>query len=118
MLDSGLRAILDPANDWYLTREPVAPRISAQLVERVADVHVKDMAGDTVVPLGDGQVDWPAILERLGELGYAGTFTLEPHLERDRRRRRAFGRGTPRTCGLGRSSQYVRGALARRRATP
>ena len=83
MLDSGLRAILDPANDWYLTREPVAPRISAQLVERVADVHVKDMAGDTVVPLGEGQVDWPAILERLGELGSAGTFTLEPHLERD-----------------------------------
>lgn len=84
VLESGLRAILDPANDWYLTRESVAPRISARLVERIADVHVKDMAGDTVVPLGEGQVDWPAILERLGELGYAGTLTLEPHLERDR----------------------------------
>jgi len=84
VLETGVRAILDPANDWYLRREPVAPRIRASLVERMADVHVKDMAGDDVVPLGDGQVDWPAILERLGELGYAGTLTLEPHLERDR----------------------------------
>jgi sugar phosphate isomerase/epimerase len=81
---TGLRAILDPANDWYVTRQPVAPRISARLTERVADVHVKDMAGDTVVPLGAGQVDWQAIFERLSELGYAGTFTLEPHLQRDR----------------------------------
>jgi L-ribulose-5-phosphate 3-epimerase len=84
VLETGLRAILDPANDWYLRREPVAPRLSATLVARLADVHVKDMAADTVVPLGDGEVDWPAILARLAELGYAGTFTLEPHLERDR----------------------------------
>ena len=34
VLDTGVRAILDPANDWYLRREPVAPRIRAQLVER------------------------------------------------------------------------------------
>ena len=81
---TGVRAILDPANDWYLRREAVAPRIQASLAERIADVHVKDMAGDDVVPLGDGEVDWPAIVARLGELGYAGTFTLEPHLERDR----------------------------------
>jgi L-ribulose-5-phosphate 3-epimerase len=84
VLETGLRAILDPANDWYLRREPVAPRIGATLVDRLADVHVKDMAGDSVVPLGDGEVDWPAILARLAELGYAGTFTFEPHLERDR----------------------------------
>ena len=84
VLETGVRAILDPANDWYLRREPVAPRIRASLVERIADVHVKDMAGDDVVPLGDGEVDWPAILERLGEWATAGTLTLEPHLERDR----------------------------------
>ena len=29
VLETGLRAILDPANDWYLRREPVAPRIRA-----------------------------------------------------------------------------------------
>jgi sugar phosphate isomerase/epimerase len=84
VLATGLRAILDPANDWFLRREPVAPRISKDLVERSADVHVKDMAGDAVVPLGQGEVDWIAILARLRELGYTGTFTLEPHLERDR----------------------------------
>jgi L-ribulose-5-phosphate 3-epimerase len=82
--ETGLRGILDPANDWHLRREPVAPRIRPALVERLADVHVKDMAGEAVVPLGEGEVDWPAILVRLGELGYRGTFTLEPHLERDR----------------------------------
>jgi sugar phosphate isomerase/epimerase len=81
---TGLRAILDPANDWYLRREPVAPQIGEQLVDRLVDVHVKDMAGERVVPLGDGEVDWIAILRRLRELGYGGTFTLEPHLERDR----------------------------------
>ena len=26
--ETGLRGILDPANDWYVTREPVAPRIT------------------------------------------------------------------------------------------
>ncbi len=86
VLETGLRAILDPANDWYLRREPVAPRIRSMLVEQLADVHVKDMAGEAVVPLGEGEVDWTAILARLGELGYRGTFTLEPHLERDRDR--------------------------------
>ena len=40
--ETGLRGILDPANDWYVTREPVAPRISEALVDRLADVHIKD----------------------------------------------------------------------------
>ena len=39
--ETGLRGILDPANDWYVTREPVAPRISEALVDRLADVHVR-----------------------------------------------------------------------------
>ena len=82
--ETGLRGILDPANDWYVTREPVAPRISEALVDRLADVHVKDLAGDDCVPLGEGEVDWPAILDRLGELGYTGTLTHEPHIRRDR----------------------------------
>ncbi len=82
--ETGLRGILDPANDWYVTREPVAPRISEALVDRLADVHVKDLAGDDCVPFGEGEVDWPAILDRLGELGYTGTLTHEPHIGRDR----------------------------------
>jgi sugar phosphate isomerase/epimerase len=36
------------------------------------------------VPFGAGEVDWPAILDRLGELGYSGTLTHEPHVARDR----------------------------------
>jgi L-ribulose-5-phosphate 3-epimerase len=82
--ETGLRGILDPANDWYVTREPVAPRITEALVERLADVHIKDMAGEDCVPFGEGEVDWPAVLDRLGELGYAGTLTHEPHIARDR----------------------------------
>jgi sugar phosphate isomerase/epimerase len=82
--ETGLRGILDPANDWYVTREPVAPRITEALVDRLADVHIKDMAGEDCVPFGEGEVDWPAILERLGELGYRGTLTHEPHIGRDR----------------------------------
>ena len=45
---------------------------------------MKDMAGEECVPFGEGEVDWPAILERLGELGYSGTLTHEPHIGRDR----------------------------------
>jgi sugar phosphate isomerase/epimerase len=82
--ESGLQAMLDPANDWYVTRAPVAPRITPALVARLADVHVKDMVGEECVPLGEGQVDWPAILDRLRELGYRGTLTHEPHIGRDR----------------------------------
>jgi sugar phosphate isomerase/epimerase len=36
------------------------------------------------VPFGEGEVDWPAIIERLGELGYDGTLTHEPHVGHDR----------------------------------
>jgi hypothetical protein len=82
--ETGLRGILDPANDWYVTREPVASRITAGLVDRLADVHVKDIAGEECVPFGEGEVDWPAIIERLGELGYDGTLTHEPHVGHDR----------------------------------
>jgi sugar phosphate isomerase/epimerase len=81
--ETGLRAVLDPGNDWFLRRAPIAPRIGARLVGRLADVHVKDMAGDTSVPLGDGELDWAGILTRLRELGYSGTLTLEPHLAGD-----------------------------------
>jgi len=82
--ETGLRGILDPANDWYVTREPVAPRLTEGLVDRLADVHIKDMAGEDCVPFGEGEVDWPAVLDRLGELGYGGTLTHEPHIGRDR----------------------------------
>ena len=42
------------------------------------------MAGGVGVPVGDGEIDWTAILTRLHDLGYDGTLTLEPHLEQDR----------------------------------
>ena len=93
--ETGLRGILDPANDWYVTREPVAPRISEALVDRLADVHVKDLAGDDCVPLGEGEVDWPAILDRLGELGYTGTLTPRAARRARSRRRRPCDRGAP-----------------------
>ena len=81
------------------------------------------MAGDDVVPLGDGEVDWPEILARLGELGYAATYTFEPHLERDRDGRRALDRGLPsprppnppRACTARRAGRSLRGPAERGR---
>ncbi len=50
----------------------------------IKDTHIKDgfyptdgMELGEQVPVGDGCVDIPAILRRMDELGYAGTFTIE-----------------------------------------
>jgi sugar phosphate isomerase/epimerase len=50
----------------------------------VKGVHVKDVKFQGEQPawcmLGEGVVDWPGQLRRLGADGYAGALTLEPHL--------------------------------------
>ncbi|GAA0443903.1 isomerase [Acrocarpospora corrugata] len=53
--------------------------------ELIRHVHVKDPdAGRGYVRLGDGDLDWPAILLRLAEDGYDGYVSLETHWRQGR----------------------------------
>ena len=49
--------------------------------DRLAHVHVHDNDGtaDQHLPLGEGTIDWPAIVEELRHSGYDGTVTIEVH---------------------------------------
>ncbi|GGO60844.1 sugar phosphate isomerase/epimerase family protein [Nonomuraea cavernae] len=54
--------------------------------DRIRHVHVKDPDSTLgYVRLGDGDLDWPAILGRLAEDGYGGFVSLETHWRQDRR---------------------------------
>lgn len=81
------RAIYEPAN-FYAAGAKVYPDALLTIVEYVDCVHVKDArgAGDwetddvDLVPVGEGDLDWPGILRALHRRGFDGTFALEPHL--------------------------------------
>ena len=52
------------------------------LGRRIARVHVRDYdlarpGRDGFCPLGEGSVDWPAVVAALNEIGYAGPLTYE-----------------------------------------
>lgn len=71
----------DPGNSVYSGWDP-APFPADYLLGRdlVRHVHVKDPDGTrSYVRLGDGNLDWPAILARLAEDGYSGYVSLETH---------------------------------------
>lgn len=71
----------DPANavygGWGPSRYPDDYLLGR---EHIKHVHLKDPDGTRgYVRLGDGDLDWPAILARLAEDGYAGFVSLETH---------------------------------------
>lgn len=79
-----LGVLWDPGNDAY-----GGFRVSADQAtpagKTVAHVHLKDVKTQAdgtrvIVPLGQGEVPWPAILTALDQAGYAGHLTLEPHV--------------------------------------
>jgi sugar phosphate isomerase/epimerase len=81
------RAIFDAANFYQYGSTPF-PDALLQLVEYVETLHVKDarkLPDGTVemTPLGEGDVDVPAIIRALRDRGFDGTLSLEPHLALD-----------------------------------
>lgn len=76
----------DPGNSAFSGIEPepfpgdwVAGR------HRIRHVHVKDPRGQAeYVRLGEGDLDWPAIVGRLADDGYDGWLSLETHWRADR----------------------------------
>lgn len=78
--DTHFQAILDPANFIQCGQTPYPDAYEA-LRPWLSYVHVKDARPDgSVVAAGEGAAHWPELLQRLHEDGYAGFFSLEPHL--------------------------------------
>jgi sugar phosphate isomerase/epimerase len=77
-----LRAAFDPAN---FVVDHVRPMAQAWplLSEFTTHVHVKDalLADGSICPAGEGDGDWPALLQALAKREYNGFLTLEPHLK-------------------------------------
>ncbi len=75
------RLIFDPANYVQCGVRPVS---EAYPVVRDATVyvHVKDarFVDGSVCPTGQGDGEWPALLDALAADGYDGFFSIEPHL--------------------------------------
>jgi sugar phosphate isomerase/epimerase len=79
--DAHFRALIDPANFLQCDQRPY-PDAFVALRPWLAYVHVKDVdRAGTLVPAGEGEADWPALLARLRAGGYDGYLSLEPHLE-------------------------------------
>lgn len=72
--------ILDPAN--YVQCDVHPFEAYQQLKDDIIYVHVKDalFADDSVVPAGEGDGQWPQIIDALNADGYDGFFSIEPHL--------------------------------------
>jgi sugar phosphate isomerase/epimerase len=78
-----LRLTLDVGHAQLLTSENASFEIIWRFVRHIRHVHIHDnMGGDTLaddlhLPLGEGLIDFPAILRSLILSGYDGTMTLE-----------------------------------------
>jgi sugar phosphate isomerase/epimerase len=71
----------DPGNSVFSGWDPAPfPADLEPGLGRIRHVHVKDPDGTRgYVRLGDGDLNWPAILARLAEIGYDGYVSLETH---------------------------------------
>lgn len=83
-VDSPMVGMLwDPGNDYYGGFR-VDPDQAQYLLGKAAHVHLKDAVDHggvrTIVPLGQGGVDWRSILAALDGSGYRGHLILEPHV--------------------------------------
>ena len=80
-----LRLIWDPGNAAMLDPSAFTGLGGLENIrERVAHVHVKDVtASQEWTRIGDGIVDFAALLRYLGETGYDGYLSFETHYQRD-----------------------------------
>jgi sugar phosphate isomerase/epimerase len=84
---AGLKINYDPGNvAWLENRDPLDE--FAVVAPWIANVHVKDIrrragqeAYPTWVPAGEGMIDYAAHFRGLHEIGYAGSVSLEPHMD-------------------------------------
>ena len=72
-----LRVNLDVGHAW-ITDEDVAASIR-RLGERIVHLHLEDIGGRVHrhLPLGEGDIDFTAIREALGQVGYKGPYVVD-----------------------------------------
>ncbi|MFB4306224.1 sugar phosphate isomerase/epimerase family protein [Actinomadura sp. GTD37] len=77
----GLGVLWDPGNSVFSGMDPDPFPAEYELgKDLIGHVHVKDPVGTTgYVRLGDGDLPWAAIVERLRADGYTGWLSLETH---------------------------------------
>lgn len=51
--------------------------IIRQYADKVYNIHLKDMVGAQSVPIGEGEVDLPGLIEELRAIGYQRALALE-----------------------------------------
>lgn len=81
-----LGVLWDPGNAWFSgwDRQPYTAQYEL-LREHIVHVHVKDpIGGECYTRVGDGQVDWTGIMDRLAADGFGGWISLETHWRPDR----------------------------------
>ena len=84
---AALKINYDPGNvAWLKNRDPLDEL--AVVAPWIANVHVKDLRPLTRgagfpewVPAGEGMIDYAAHFRGLHEIGYAGSVSLEPHMD-------------------------------------
>ena len=81
----GLRLIWDPGNAAMLDPAAYTGLGGLEAIyDRVAHVHVKDVtAARSWTRVGDGIIDFAALLRYLADAGYGGFLSFETHYQRD-----------------------------------
>lgn len=81
-----LGVLWDPGNTWFSGWDRRHFTAAYDLLkDHIRYVHVKDPIGsDRYVRLGDGEVDWRGIVDRLARDGFGGWISLETHWRLDR----------------------------------
>ncbi|MHA1717095.1 MAG: sugar phosphate isomerase/epimerase family protein [Promethearchaeota archaeon] len=76
-----IRINFDTANMYYYNKDIDALQELELIADYVGSVHLKDTNGQYKTwhfpALGDGIVDFPAIIKRLGSAGFHGPYTIE-----------------------------------------
>ncbi len=77
----GVKVNFDTANLYYYNRDIDAPTELKKIVDHVVSVHIKDTGGGYEAwdfpGIGEGIVDFPAVLRILRDHGFRGPLTLE-----------------------------------------
>ena len=75
---TNLKSLWDPGNTYRAGGNPF-PEDYEKVAPHIAHIHFKDVTEEKeMVPLGEGTLDYKAIVKRLIDDGYNGTVSLEP----------------------------------------
>jgi sugar phosphate isomerase/epimerase len=83
---SEVEVLWDPGNAWFSGWDRQPFTVGYELLrDRIGYVHVKDPVGSSgYTRLGDGDLDWGGIIDRLSADGFSGWLSLETHWRPDR----------------------------------